>query len=132
MSREEFTKYIDYYTPIKDVDIQKLQPPATDEQMENALRGGGRGVLNAPIKEGTRVGLRMDLPAREAGANVVSIHEGKANNNPKTGEAYSSSGSLISYASVARIKDVFFAPRDQKKGLNMGINPVKERLQTAE
>ena len=132
MSREEFTKYIDYYTPIKDVDIQKLQPPATDEQMENALRGGGRGVLNAPIKEGTRVGLRMDLPAREAGANVVSIHEGKANNNPKTGEAYSSSGSLISYASVARIKDVFFAPRDQEKSLNMGINPVKERLQTAE
>jgi hypothetical protein len=27
---------------------------------------------------------------------------------------------------------VFFAPRDQEKGLNMGINPVKERLQTAE
>jgi hypothetical protein len=132
MSREEFTKYVDYYTPIKDVDIQKLQPPASNEQMEAALRGGGRGVLNAPIKEGTRVGLRMDLPAREAGANVVSIHEGKANNNPKTGEAYSSAGSLISYASVARIKDVFFAPRDQEKGLNMGINPVKERLQTAE
>jgi hypothetical protein len=132
MSREEFTKYVDYYTPIQDVDIQKLQPPATNEQMENALRGGGNGKLNTPIKEGTRVGLRMDLPAREAGANVVSIHEGKANNNPKTGEPYSSAGSLISYASVARIKDVFFAPRDQEKSLNMGINPVKERLQTAE
>lgn len=132
MKREEFTKYVDYYTPIKDVDIQKLQPPATNEQMETALRGGGKGKLNTPIKEGTRVGLRMDLPAREAGANVVSIHEGKANNNPKTGEAYSSAGKVISYASVAKIKDVFFAPRDQEKSLNMGINPAKEPLQTAE
>ena len=132
MSREEFTKYVDYYTPIKDVDIQKLQPPATNEQMEAALRGGGNGKLNTPIQEGTRVGLRMDLPARDAGANVVSIHEGKDNNNPKTGEAYSSAGKVMSYASVAKIKDVFFAPRDQEKSLNMGINPKKEPLQTAE
>ena len=132
MSREEFTKYVDYYTPIQDVDIQKLQPPATDEQMEAALRGGGDGKLNTAIEEGTRVGLRMDLPARDAGANVVSIHKGKENFNPKTGEPYKSAGDVISYASVARIKDVFFAPRDQEKSLNMGINPAKEPLQTAE
>jgi hypothetical protein len=132
MTREEFTKYVDYYTPIQDVDIQKLQPPATNEQMENALRGGGDGKLNTPIAEGTRVGLRMDLPARDAGANVVSIHEGRDNANPKTGKAYTSAGKVISYASVARIKDVFFAPRDQEKSLNMGINPKKEPLQTAE
>ncbi len=132
MTREEFTKYVDYYTPIQDVDIQKLQPPATNEQMEAALRGGGSGKLNTPIKEGTRVGLRMDLPAREAGANVVSIHKGKENFNPKTGEPYKSAGDVISYASVARIKDVFFAPRDQEKSLTMGIEPAKEPLQTAE
>ena len=132
MSREEFTKYVDYYTPIKDVDIQKLQPPATNEQMENALRGGGRGLLNTPIKEGTRVGLRMDLPAREAGANVVSIHVGAENISKKTGKLLKDAGEVFSYASVARIKDVFFATRDQEKNLNMGIYPKKEPLQTAE
>lgn len=132
MSREEFTKYVDYYTPITDVDIQKLQPPATNEQMETALRGGGKGMLNAPIAEGERVGLRMDLPARDAGANVVSIHTGTENISKKTKKALKNAGEVISYASVARIKDVFFAPRDQEKSLNMGIYPVKEPLQTAE
>ncbi len=132
MSREEFTKYVDYYTPITDVDIQKLQAPSTPEQMKEALPNGGSGRIDAPIKAGERVGLRMDIKARDKGTNVVSIHEGKFNADPKTGRVYTSAGKVISYASVARIKDVFFAPRDQEKSLNMGINPAKEPLQTAE
>jgi len=134
MSREEFEKYVDYYRPIEAVDVQNLDRPASDFHMDRALRGGGGGKLNAPIKEGARVGLRMDLPARDAGANVVSIHEGKENDNPKTGQPYTSAGKVISYQSVARIKDVFFAPRDQEKSLKMGIGMEfkKEPLQTAE
>jgi hypothetical protein len=132
MSREEFTKYVDYYTPITDVDIQKLQAPSTPEQMKEALPNGGSGKINTPIKAGERVGLRMDIKARNKGTNVVSIHTGAENINKKTNKPLKDAGKVISYASVARIKDVFFAPRDQEKSLDMGINPTKEPLQTAE
>ena len=132
MSREEFTKYVDYYTPITDVDIQKLQAPSTTEQMKEALPNGGSGKINTPIKAGERVGLRMDIKARNKGTNVVSIHKGAENISKKTNKPLKDAGKVISYASVARIKDVFFAPRDQEKSLDMGINPTKEPLQTAE
>jgi hypothetical protein len=132
MSREEFTKYVDYYTPITDVDIQKLQAPSTPEQMKEALPNGGSGKINTPIKAGERVGLRMDIKARNKGTNVVSIHKGAENISAKTNKPLKDAGKVISYASVARIKDVFFAPRDQEKSLDMGINPTKEPLQTAE
>ena len=132
MSREEFTKYVDYYTPITDVDIQKLQAPSTPEQMKEALPNGGSGKINTPIEAGERVGLRMDIKARNKGTNVVSIHKGAENISKKTNKPLRDAGKVISYASVARIKDVFFAPRDQEKSLDMGINPTKEPLQTAE
>jgi hypothetical protein len=132
MSREEFTKYVDYYTPITDVDIQKLQAPSTTEQMKEALPNGGSGKINTPIKAGERVGLRMDIKARNKGTNVVSIHTGEENISQRTKKPLKNAGKVISYASVARIKDVFFAPRDQEKSLDMGINPTKEPLQTAE
>lgn len=132
MTRAEFTKYVDYYTPITDVDIQKLQAPSTPEQMKEALPNGGSGKIDTPIKAGERVGLRMDIKARNKGTNVVSIHKGAENISKKTNKPLRDAGKVISYASVARIKDVFFAPRDQEKSLDMGINPTKEPLQTAE
>jgi hypothetical protein len=132
MTRAEFTKYVDYYTPITDVDIQKLQAPSTPEQMKEALPNGGSGKIDTPIKAGERVGLRMDIKARNKGTNVVSIHTGAENISKKTNKPLKDAGKVISYASVARIKDVFFAPRDQEKSLDMGINPTKEPLQTAE
>jgi hypothetical protein len=132
MSREEFTKYVDYYIPITDVDIQNLQAPSTPEKMKEALPNGGSGKINTPIEAGKRVGLRMDIKARNKGTNVVSIHTGAENISQRTKKALKNAGEVISYASVARIKDVFFAPRDQEKSLDMGINPTKEPLQTAE
>jgi hypothetical protein len=132
MSREEFNKYVDHYRPIEAVEPDKLHAPTTTEAMKNAVRGDAKLKVNTPIAEGKRVGLRMDLPARDKGAAVVSIHEGKPNDDPKTGQPYKSAGKVISYANAAHITDVEFAPRDQDKSMAMGYLPVKEPLQTAE
>lgn len=133
LSREEFEKYVDYYRPIEPIEADKLYPPSTVEKMRDALRGAeAKAKLNTPIADGTRVGLRMDLPAREKGVPVVSIHQGKPNSDPKTGKPYKSAGKVIGYGSTGYLKDVFFAPRDQEKSLVMGMEPSKEPLQTAE
>jgi hypothetical protein len=133
MSREEFNKYVDHYRPIEAVEPDKLHAPTATEAMKKAVRGDAAKLkVNTPIAEGKRVGLRMDLPARDAGAAVVSIHEGKPNDDPKTGQPYKSAGKVISYANAAHITDVEFAPRDQDKSMAMGYLPVKEPLQTAE
>jgi len=133
MSREEFEKYVDAYKPIETIKAETLYPPSSVESMVKAIRGEeNKKKINVSIADGTRVGLRMDLPARDKGVPVVSIHEGKPNNDPKTGKPYKSSGKVIGYGSTGYLKDVFFAPRDQEKSLVMGIEPIKEPLQTAE
>jgi hypothetical protein len=133
MSREEFEKYVDAYKPIETIKAETLYPPSSVESMVKAIRGEeNKKKINIPIADGIRVGLRMDLPARDQGVPVVSIHEGKPNDDPKTGKPYKSSGKVIGYGSTGYIKDVFFAPRDQEKSLVMGIEPVKNPLQTAE
>jgi len=134
MTREEYEKYVDAYRPIYSIDIDKMYPPSTPEKMRDALRGDvAKSRLNTPIADGTRVGLRMDLPALDKGVPVVSIHEGKPNEDPRTGEPYASAGDVIGYGSTGYIKDVFFAPRSQEKSLKMGYMPSgKNPLQTAE
>jgi len=134
MTREEYEKYVDAYRPIYSIDIDKMYPPSTPEKMRDALRGDvAKSRLNTPIADGTRVGLRMDLPALDRGVPVVSIHEGKPNEDPRTGEPYASAGDVIGYGSTGYIKDVFFAPRSQEKSLKMGYMPSgKNPLQTAE
>lgn len=135
MDRETYEKYVNKHKAIYPIDIEKMYPPATVEKMLGALRGDlARSRLNTPIKDGTRVGLRMDLPALNAKnpAPVVSIHEGKGNAD-KNGRVYESAGKVIGYGSTGYIKDVFFAPRSQDKSLRMGYMPdAKEPLQTAE
>jgi hypothetical protein len=134
MSREEYEKYVEHYRPIYPIDIDKLVAPSTEEAMRGALRGPvAKSRLNKPIEDGTRVGLRMDLPALDKGVPVVSIHEGKPNNDPRTGKAYKEAGDVFSYSNTGYIKDVFFAPRDQTASLRMGYMPQgKNPLQTAE
>lgn len=133
MGREEYEKYVDAYKPIYPIDIDKMYPPSTTEAMQGALRGDSKSRLNTPITDGTRVGLRMDLPALDRGVPVVSIHQGKPNEDPKTGRPYADAGKVIGYGSTGYIKDVFFAPRSQEKSLKMGYMPQgKNPLQTAE
>ena len=133
MTREEYEKYVDHYRAIYPINIDALLPPSTVEAMRGALRGDvAKARLNTAIKDGTRVGLRMDLPALDKGVPVVSIHEGRPNADKK-GRPYRSAGDVISYASTGYIKNVFFAPRDQDLSLKMGYMPEgKNPLQTAE
>ena len=132
LSREEFDKYVNYYTPIQEVEADKLKPPSTMDRMRDALRANDKQFLGVPIADGARVGLRMDVPALKKGVPIVSIHKGRSNNDPKTGKPYKTAAERISYSSTGYIKDVFFAPRDQEKGLIMGMTPAKNPLQTAE
>ena len=133
MSREDFNAYVDKYTPIAEIPVDKIAPPTPLEKILSFFKSPKETErVKRQIPNGTKVGLRMDLPAKNAGLPVVSIHEGKPNNNPKTGKPYASAGEVIKYASTAHIKNVDFSPRSQEKSLNMGLNPIKEPLQTAE
>jgi hypothetical protein len=133
MSREEFNEYVAQYTPTKEVPVDKIEPPTSLEKILGFFKSPKETErVQKAIPDGTRVGLRMDVPALNAGLPVVSIHEGKANTNPKTGKPYASAGSVIKYASTGHVKNVMFAPRSQEKSLDMGLNPTKEPLQTVE
>ena len=133
MSREDFNRYVDAYTPIRETPVEELEPPTSTDKILGFFKSPKETErVNKEIADGTQVGLRMDLPAKNAGLPVVSIHEGKPNINPKTGKPYAKAGEVVKYASTAYIKNVEFAPRSQEKSLNMGLNPVKEPLQTAE
>lgn len=129
MTREEFEKYSDYYKPIEQVEAEKLLPPTSDEKMLETVDSGKRDKVNVPIEDGTIVGLRMDLPARERGGAVVSIHEGKP--------GLKTLGKLLSFKNVAHLvggKDgrVTFEPRSQEKGLGVAIGENKAPQQTVE
>lgn len=133
MSREDFNAYADKYTPIAEVSMDVLEPPTPLQKIVDFFHDPVDAArVKKSIPNGTKVGLRMDVPALNAGLPVVSIHTGKANDDPKTGLPYKTAGKVIKYASTGHIKNVTFAPRSQEKSLNMGINPVKEPLQTAE
>lgn len=129
MTREEFEKYSDYYKPIEQIEAEKLLPPTSDEKMLETVDSGKRDKVNVPIEDGTIVGLRMDLPARERGGAVVSIHEGKP--------GLKTLGKLLSFKNVAHLvggKDgrVTFEPRSQEKGLGVAIGENKAPQQTVE
>ena len=133
MSRVEFNEYVAQYTPTQDVPVDKIEPPTSLEKILGFFKSPKETErVQKVIPNGTRVGLRMDVPALNAGLPVVSIHEGKANTNPKTGKPYAGAGSVIKYASTGHVKNVMFAPRSQEKSLDMGLNPTKEPLQTVE
>ena len=133
MSREEFNEYVAQYTPTQEVPVDKIEPPTPLDKILGFFKSPKEvDRVQKSIPDGTRVGLRMDVPALNAGLPVVSIHEGKANTNPKTGKPYASAGSVIKYASTGHVKNVTFAPRSQEKSLDMGLNPTKEPLQTVE
>jgi hypothetical protein len=136
MSREMFNKYVDKFTPISEVPSDVIRPPTAFENILNFFTSKGEAFKNRVLRKipnGTRVGLRMDLPALQSGIPVVSIHEGKPNTNPRTGKPYAAAGDVIKYDSAAYLKgNVEFAPRDQDKSLQMGLNPEKNPLQTIE
>lgn len=130
ISRAEYDQYVNFYKPIATIDMGKLDAPATNDNMFQTVDSNKQDKINAPIADGEKVGLRMDLPARDRGiakginGAVVSIHEGNS------GKA--TQGKVKSFQSAAYIKDVTFEPRSQKKGLGIAAGEAKQPLQTVE
>jgi len=118
ITKEEFDAYVDYHMPINTILGDKLEAPIEDNLMKDILLNKIKQkkkpeLINASIADGTKVGLRMDIPAldwgRENGVNgsVVSIHKGSSPENKTQGEN-------IGYKSAGAIKNVVFATRSQE------------------
>lgn len=122
MTAAEFDKLVNKYRPIRLYD-EPLKPPTT-AQMVDALSSEKKDKVNPDIPEGTRVGLRLDIPAfNRKGIYVVTIHEKGNASGP---------GKAIGYDSVAVINNVNFSTGSQKKALNIATGEAKDALQTME
>jgi hypothetical protein len=81
------------------------EPPLTTNGMKEVLKSNQVAKINPPIKDGTSVGLRMDINALKAGrrkginGSIVAIHP---KNNPKTPIGYSSSAYITNPKFVIR------------------------------
>ncbi len=123
ITKKQYDEYVDYYAPIAEVLGDKLESPIDEKLMEEILvnripQKKDPKFVNAPIAEGKRVGLRMDIPALEWGkknginGSVVSIHEGKPATN-------ATQGKNISYKPAGALKNVEFAIRSEEKAFNV-------------
>jgi viroplasmin and RNaseH domain-containing protein len=76
MTAEEYNALVDKYRPIP-IYAEPLKP-ATSEQVFDALDIKKREQINPVIPNGTKVGLRLDIPAfNRRGVFVVSIHQAR-------------------------------------------------------
>jgi hypothetical protein len=76
MTAEEYNALVDKYRPIP-IYAEPLKP-ATSEQVFDALDIKKREQINPVIPNGTKVGLRLDIPAfNRKGVFVVSIHRAR-------------------------------------------------------
>ena len=128
ITKQQYDEYVNYYMPIREILGDKLETPINEGLMREILvnqipQKKDPKLVNAPIADGTKVGLRMDIPALDWGrangvnGSVVSIHEGK----PATNAAQ---GNNISYKSAGFLKNAVFAIRSEEKAF--GIAQMKE------
>lgn len=122
MTAAEFDKMVNQYKPIRPYEAPLK--PATRAEMVDALSSEKKDKVSPDIPEGTRVGLRLDIPAfNRKGVYVVTIHEKGNASGP---------GKAIGYDSVAVINNVNFGTGSQKKALNIATGEAKDALQTME
>ena len=118
ITKEQFDQYVDFHMPIAEIMGDKLEDPIASDLMRDILVNKIPSkkkpeLVNAPIANGAKVGLRMDIPAldwgRENGVNgsVVSVHKGSSPNNATAGEN-------VSYRSTGVLKNVTFAQRSEE------------------
>lgn len=125
ITKQEFDAAVNKYRPIP-LYAEPLEP-ATDKQVVDALSSDKKPDANIDIPTGTKVGLRLDIPAwNNHKTFVVSIHEGR----PKITSA--SPGKVIGYRSVAVAKNVTFGLGNQRKALDIAAGDAKDALQTME
>jgi DNA-binding protein H-NS/GNAT superfamily N-acetyltransferase len=122
MTAAEYNVLVDKYRPIP-LYAEPLKP-ATSEQVFDALDVKKREQINPEIPNGTKVGLRLDIPAfNRKGVFVVSIHQKRTASAP---------GKVIGYGSVAKAKNVTFGVGNQLKALEIAAGSAKDALQTME
>ena len=131
ITRKQYDAYVDMYMPITTIIGDKLEDPIADDVMRDILvnkipQKKKAELVNAPIKEGERVGLRMDIPALDWGRNngvngsVVSIHKGKDKDSKTTGDN-------LSYKSTGALKNVVFAIRSEEDAFKIAQQAEPER-----
>lgn len=94
MTAEEYTALVDRVKPV--TPYAEVPDPATLEDMQRALTSDKLERIGAPdqLEAGTKVGLRLDIPAyAKHGVWVVSVHEQQGG---------FAAGPSIGYTSVAR------------------------------
>lgn len=96
ISNEEHRAVIAANSPV--TKITKFFEPATKKQILNALDEDKIANVDKPIKDGTIVGSRLDIPAyKNKNTWVTSVHEGNTNQ-----------GKVLSYTNVAMLDNVKF------------------------
>jgi len=125
ITKQEYEEAVQRYSPVS---VYAEPPkPASNAQVESALDANKKKYANINLESGTRVGLRLDIPAWENRKTwVVAIHKPKPKvTSPKALEN-------LSYRSVAALKNVVFGVGDQSRTLNIAAGEFKDKLQTME
>jgi len=94
INQEEYLEIVQENSPIKP--ITQFIDPASLQDIKTAVGSKIEGRLDVPIEEGTKVGLRLDIPAY-TNKNIwaITVHE-------------DGRGKAMSYTNVARINNVEF------------------------
>jgi len=122
MTAEEYGELVDLYKPIRP--YAEALKPATKEQVYDALDSAKRERINPDIPDGTKVGLRLDIPAfNRKGVYVVSIHQKGTKSGP---------GKVLGYDSVARVTNVTFGLGRETEALKIAAGAGKDAIQTIE
>lgn len=120
ITKAEYDAYIDAYAPI--ATVPNPEQPLGVDGMKRVLKSNQVGKINPDIKDGTRVGIRMDINAlkrarelsektgEKVSGSVVSIHEGSDINTQ---------GKIIGYSAAASIKNARFAIRNEQKAFKV-------------
>jgi hypothetical protein len=115
ITNEEYRAIASENSPIRP--ITRFFEPATEQQVKSSLSVDKSDKANAPLTDGTTVGLRLDIPAyQNKNTWVVSVHEGNTN-----------AGKPISYRNVAMIRNVKFGSTP-KGVLNIATGKEKQTI----
>lgn len=121
-AKAEYDRYVNYYTPIPVIKSDAVESPLSTDELNKVLTlpkvGKDQAKIDAPVEDGTAVGLRMDIPALKEGkkqglrGSVVSIH--KASDPDKK-----SAGTNLSYKSAGHITDPVMAIRSEEQAFDV-------------
>lgn len=122
MTAAEYDELVNFYKPIRK--YEEPLKPATREEVYDALDSAKREKISPDIANGTKVGLRLDIPAfNRKGVYVVSIHQKGTKSGP---------GKVIGYDSVALVNNVTFGLGRETEALKIAAGAAKDALQTIE